>query len=293
MINLNEEIELKRVIYYRHLSRIRNLPSVPTLMMEISRLLEDPKTSAAELGRIISKDQAMVAKVLMVANSPLYGIPRKVSTVEFAIVILGFNHIKNIVVALSVMDAFKNGENKNWNKNKFWTHSLATGVLSKRIAADLGYKRTGEAFTAGLLHDLGISAIQRYFNKEFNEIVNLVETEKVRYDVAEKATLGLTHSEIGQFLIKNWNLPDLLGDAVRYHHNPSEAEEDKILPSIIHLADYMTQKYQQGNFDWDENITFDKEIIHNLSFGDVSYLNSFVDSYKDLFTEHINTIQLY
>ena len=293
MVNLNEEIELKRAIYYRHLSRIRNLPSIPSLMIEVSRLLDDPKTSASELGKIISQDQAMVAKVLMVANSPLYGIPRKVSTVEFAIVILGFNHIKNIVVALSVMDAFNDNNNKNWNRKNFWTHSLATGVLSKRIAADLGYSKTGEAFTSGLLHDLGISAIQRYFKKEFEEILNLVETEKVRFEVAEKLVIGLTHAEVGQFLIKNWNLPNALGDAVRYHHLPSEADDSKILPSIIHLADYMTLKYQQGNFEWDENMEFDKEIVRHLSFGDITYLNSFVDSYKDLFEEHINSLQIF
>jgi HD-like signal output (HDOD) protein len=234
----------------------------------------------------------MVAKVLMVANSPLYGIPRKVSTVEFAIVILGFNHIKNIVVALSVMDAFQGKSKVKWNRNKFWTHSLATGVLAKRIATDLGYGKSGEAFTAGLLHDLGISALQRYFTKEFSEICNLVEREKLRYDAAEKLTIGLTHSEIGEFLIKNWNLPESLSDAVKYHHKPADAPNDKILPSIIHLADYMTQKYQLGDYDWDENMEFDKSIIQNLRLGDTNYLNSFVESYKNLFNEHITNLEV-
>jgi HD-like signal output (HDOD) protein len=292
MTKTTAEIESKRVLYYRHLSRIRNLPSIPSLMLEVSRLLDDPRTSATELGRIISQDQAMVAKVLMVANSPLYGIPRKVSTVEFAIVILGFNHIKNIVVALSVMDAFQGKSKVKWNRNKFWTHSLATGVLAKRIATDLGYGKSGEAFTAGLLHDLGISALQRYFTKEFSEICNLVEREKLRYDAAEKLTIGLTHSEIGEFLIKNWNLPESLSDAVKYHHKPADAPNDKILPSIIHLADYMTQKYQLGDYDWDENMEFDKSIIQNLRLGDTNYLNSFVESYKNLFNEHITNLEV-
>lgn len=292
MVNLNEEIVLKKNLYYKHLSRIRNLPSIPTLMLEVSRLLDDPKTSATELGKIISRDQAMVAKVLMIANSPLYGIPRKVSTVEFAIVILGFNHIKNIVVALSVMDAFQNANKRKWNRNKFWIHSMAMGVLSKRIAGDLGFGKTGEAFTAGLLHDLGISALQRYFPNEFASILKLVETEKLRHLTAEKMTMGLTHAEIGQFLIDNWNLPENLSNAVRFHHEPSCAD-DSALASIIHLADFMTQKFQKGDFDWDENIEFDQGIIKNLSFGDSAYLNSFVDSYKELFAEHINSIQLF
>ncbi|HET56670.1 MAG TPA: HDOD domain-containing protein [Ignavibacteria bacterium] len=293
MVNLNEEIEIKRNLYSKHLSRIRNLPSIPSLMLEVSRLLEDPRTSATELGRLISRDQAMVAKVLMVANSPLYGIPRKVSTVEFAIVILGFNHIKNIVVALSVMNAFQSTNKRKWNRSKFWAHSIAMGVLSKRIAGDLGFGRTGEAFTAGLLHDLGISAIQRYFPNEFNNINKLVEIENIRHITAEKMTMGLTHAEIGQFLINNWNLPENLANAVRYHHEPSEAQEETILPSIIHLADFMTQKFRNGDFDWDENLEFDQGIINNLSLGDPVYLNSFIDSYKELFTEHINSIQLF
>lgn len=292
MTSTREEIEARRDHYYKRLVRIKNLPSIPSLLLEISRLLDDPNTSASELGRIISKDQSMVAKVLMVANSPLYGIPRKVSTVDFAIVILGFNHIKNIVVALSVMDAFQSKTSSNWDKSRFWTHSLATGVLAKRIAGDLGYGRIGEAFTAGLLHDLGISAIQRYFPNEYERILRFVDKEGTRYTVAEKSILGLTHAEVGQFLISNWNLPDALGEAVRFHHQPALAENDKVLSAIIHLADFLTQKYQQGNFDWDENIQLDTSIVDILSLRDMNYLNAFIDSYGELIQEHINSIHL-
>ena len=97
---------------------IRNLPSIPVVMTEASNLLENPRTSAAELGKLISKDQGLTAKILSVANSPLYGLPRRVSTIEFAIVILGFDHIKNIVIALSMIEAFKNESGKNWNRKR-------------------------------------------------------------------------------------------------------------------------------------------------------------------------------
>lgn len=292
MYDIKTEIEYKKALYTRQLLRIKNLPSIPAIMMEVSSLLNDPKTSASELGRIIAKDQAMVAKLLMIANSPLYGIPRKVSTVEFAIVILGFNHIKNIVVALSIMDAFQEKSRLFWNREKFWTHSLVIGVLSKRIAFDLGLTISSEAFTAGLLHDLGISAIQRFFPVEFNKICHLVETENIRYSVAEKLTIGLTHCEVGQFLINNWNLPQNLSNAVRFHHEPGQMDENNTLASIIHLADYMTQRYQQGDFNWDENMEFDSSIIQSLSFTDTYHLNAFVDSYKELIEEHINSIEL-
>ena len=109
------EILPEKRTYLKLLSSIRNLPSMPAVMIEVSKLLSNPMTSANDLGRTISKDQGLVAKILTVANSPLYGIPRRVSTIEFAIVILGFDHIKNIVMALSMIEAFKKGGGKNWD----------------------------------------------------------------------------------------------------------------------------------------------------------------------------------
>jgi HD-like signal output (HDOD) protein len=99
MTNYLENTEVIRERNKRLLSGIRNLPSVPFIMVEVSKMLDNPRTGASDLGKLISKDQAMVAKILSVANSPLYGLPRRVSTIEFAIVILGFDHIKNIVIA--------------------------------------------------------------------------------------------------------------------------------------------------------------------------------------------------
>lgn len=293
MVSMTDNIERKKIINLENLSRIRNLPAIPTIMMEVSNLLENPNTSASELGRAISRDQAMVAKVLTIANSPLYGLPRKVSTVEFAIVILGFDHIKNIVIALSVMEAFKNKNGKGWNRQQFWMHSLATAVLSKRISEDLGYGKSGEAFTAGLLHDLGISTMQRYFNKEYSMINELADKEQIRYLNAERQVLGIDHCIMGQFLIDNWNLPESLSEAVLYHHAPSEAGSNKVLPSIIHLADFMTQVYRKGDFFWDENMKLDTNIIDILSLGDQTYLSSFIESYSEIFEKHIehsNTI---
>ena len=187
MTNYLENTEVIREKNKRLLTGIRNLPSVPFIMVEVSKMLDNPRTGASDLGKLISKDQAMVAKILSVANSPLYGLPRRVSTIEFAIVILGFDHIKNIVYdeaktkfaeALSMMEAFKSKEDKNWNRRAFWLHSLITASAAKRIADDLGYRKSGEAFTCGLLHDLGISVIQRYFYEGFKEICTLVKVYK-------------------------------------------------------------------------------------------------------------------
>lgn len=269
--------------YLEFLSNVRNLPSLPSAMFEVSKLLENPMTSATELGRVISRDQGLVAKILTMANSPLYGLPRRVSTIEFAIVILGFEHIKNVVIALSIIETFKSKNDVNWNRESYWGHSLITASAAKRIADDLGYAKSGEAFTAGLLHDLGISIIQRYFNREYLMICDLVEKEGMRYLNAEEQVMGITHQEVGQFLITKWNLPKSLSDPIAYHHHPSESEDNMVISSIIHLADYMTQRLGYGQFKWDECLQLDEQIIDILNMGDQKYLFEFIQTYEELF----------
>ncbi len=290
MNNGNVENINEKKIYIRLLSSIRNLPSIPIVMFEVSKLLNNPNTSATELGRMISKDQGLVAKILTVANSPLYGLPRRVSTIEFAIVILGFEHIKNIVIALSMIEAFKKDGMKDWDSKAYWNHSIITAATAKRIADDLYFPKSGEAFTAGLLHDLGISIIQRYFNKEFNSINNLVDSQQMRYIKAEEQILGLTHQEIGKFLISRWNLPASLGDVICFHHQPSLSEENKVMASIVHLADYMTQRLNIGGFYWDDNMELDENVIKILNFGSETNLTRFIDNYSELLKSQNETI---
>ena len=250
----SSETTMPKRNYKDYLINIRNLPSIPVVIFEVSRLLDDPLTSASELAELINKDQGMVAKILTVANSPLYGLPRKVSTIEFAIVILGFENIKNIITALSMIETLKSKTDKYWNRKKYWLHSLATASISKKIADDVGYAKSGEAFTAGLLHDLGISIIQRFFNKEFVEISKKVIEQGFNYLETEQEVLGATHQEVGYFLAEKWNLPQPLANTILYHHNPLKCEEHKALTSIVHLGDYMTQKLQRGCFNWDDSI---------------------------------------
>ena len=269
------------------LSSVNNIPPVPYIIHEVSTLVGDPKTSAAILGKIISKDQGLVTKILTVANSPLYGIPRRVSTIDFAIVVLGFNQIKNIVIALSMLDTLQKIGNRKFQQKKYWLHSLLTASASQRIADDLGYQTSGEAFTAGLLHDLGIPIIYKLFNDEFKKIEAAVSKEKISHLEAEKKCLGLTHQEVGRFLLDKWNLPISIAEVISHHHQPSLSEEHSELTALIHLADFMTKKLMIGSFSWDSTSEIDLEIIDILKLGDEEYLENFIYSYKELFEEQI------
>jgi len=277
------EAEEKRKKTELVLANVYNLPAIPTVMMEITKLLEKPAVSTSELAKVIGKDQAITSKVLAIANSPFYGLPRKVSTIDFAILIIGFQDMKNIVTALSMMEAFKNKTDKNLNQKEFWMHSIMTGLASKKIAEDLGYRSGSEAFVAGLIHDLGIPVLHKYFHTNFLVICEKVNTAKMRFIEAEMEVLGLTHQEIGRYLALKWNFPPVLCDTILSHHIPGNSIENKFLTSIVHIADYATQRLQVGNFYWDTDYQIDDSIFDTLEFSNIEHLNQFIDKYRELF----------
>lgn len=274
------------------LSKIYNLPAIPRVVFEVSTMIEDPNVSIAHLSSVIAKDQGLVTKILSIANSPLYGLPRKVTTIEFAVVVLGLSNVKNVVTALSMIDAFKNMNDKYLNQQEYWLHCILTGAASKRIAEELGFRNSGEAFLAGLLHDLGVPVLHKYFHNEFVKIWDLKNNAGLDIITAEQEVIGMNHQEIGAYLLNKWNLPSILSEAVLHHHNPSESLDGKQLASLIHLADYMTQKLQIGNFVFDENITLDKSIVNTLNLGDEYYLEKFINSYSELFIHHSKIVRL-
>jgi len=289
MLDDLKEESLDKIRRKSYLLNIRNLPPIPNVIIRLSQLLDDPMTPTHEIGRIISQDQALTTKILTVANSPLYGLPRKVPSIDFAILVLGFEQIRQIVIALSLIDTFKNENSKYWNRKTFWTHSFLTALLAKAIATDTGYPKTGEAFTAGLLHDLGISVVQKYFNKEFILINDLVSTDSISFHEAELKVLDLTHEEIGKLLCDKWNLPNALGESISCHQNPSEAKENKELASIIHLADYATQVLDLGKFLWDDNYKLDENVVSILKLGSTEYLNKFLESYTQQIKQQLES----
>ena len=281
-------IQEKRKQSEAMLSNIYNLPAMSSAVMEVSKLLDDPSTNAAELGRIIGKDQGMSTKILSIANSPLYGLPRKVSTIDFAILIIGYQDIKNIVVALTMVESFKNKSDKYFNQADFWKHSIITGSASKRIAEDLGYRIGSEAFVAGLLHDLGIPVMHKYFNSAYEAIANEFTSSEKSLEEIELEQVGMTHSEIGKFLSNKWKLPVHLCETIEFHHKPKLSTNSDVLTAVVHLADYMTQYLELGNFYLDDRFQLDESIFETLKINE-SDLEGFMESYRNLFIEELNS----
>jgi len=225
---------------------IRDLPTLPVVANNIIQITQNPKSSALEVGKAISQDQALTSKVLRMANSAYYGFPQKITTINHAIVILGFASIRNLVLAVSVFDMFSK-RSGNFDRGGFWKHSLACGVTAKLIAKRLGINNFEEIFISGLIHDLGKLVLDAYFGEEFTRVIDLVKVKGIPIREAEQELLGLDHAAVGGILANKWNLPPQLLKVIRFHHNPPQAGESMRVVAIVHVADVLCRAAGIGN----------------------------------------------
>lgn len=272
------------------LERIKNLPALPSVADEALRILNNSNSSKNDVVNIVSKEQSFIAKILTIANSPIYGLRKEVSTLSFAVFVLGLREIKKVLFALSFLTSFKMTKDKNFNPEKFWIHSFVVGNLSRKIAMDLDIQNSGEAFISGFLHDFSVSVLHRDFKEEFNEIIKLVNDGFV-YDEAELKVLGLRHTDISKIVLDSWDFPNIIIDAVVSHHKPSEAKYDGSLTSVVHFADYITNKFEVADLCWDRDFELDESIVEKLQFSSLDSLHEFAETYVGYIKDQIHSIR--
>ncbi|MDR1658094.1 MAG: HDOD domain-containing protein [Deltaproteobacteria bacterium] len=230
-----------RVQAKREVRRIKNLPTVPGIVAKISRMVENPETSAAEVGRLISQDQVLSAKVLRMANSAFFGMSRKISSISQALVILGFEVVKGLVLTSSVFDMIQK------SMAGLWEHSIGCAAASGAVATLLGRDDAEEILVAGLLHDLGKVVLALNLPEEMNLVREKVKNGKVLFYEAENEVLDFDHSELGQWLAEHWNLPESLAEPMRLHHRPEKAVLKPECTAIVHIADIIIRAKGFGN----------------------------------------------
>jgi HD-like signal output (HDOD) protein len=291
MIADTQDVLQKRERTEKVLSSVVNLPVIPKVMFETIKLLDNKYTTAGELNKVISKDQALLTKILTIANSPLYGLQRKVTTIEYAILVLGYRELKNIISALSVAEAFRNKTDKYLNSKEFMLHSYLTGTACKKIASDIGFNNSGEAFIAGFLHDIGISVMHRYLHSSFINIIESVESKGITYYEAEMDILGMTHEQIGFFLLDRWNFPKEISDPILSHHKPTESSSIPVLGAIVNMADYITNKLKLTNAPWDNDVELAPFTQAKFNLERELDVERFIDGYKDIFWNQIEFVR--
>ena len=215
-----------------------NIATIPDIVAKLRRSMDSRSASAMAVGEEISKDQVLAAKVLRLVNSGFYGFRTPITTITQAMVLLGFDVVKTLVLSASVLDIL---ELMNKYLSGLWEHSLATARVANVLAEGMRLQNPEEVAVAGLLHDLGKVIIAQRFPAENREIRARVETAGGLQLDGERAVLGVTHPEIGMWLLRKWGLPDKLVYPIGYHHAFHRSREFADRTAIVHVADILVR----------------------------------------------------
>jgi putative nucleotidyltransferase with HDIG domain len=229
--------------------KVQQLPSLSLVLMEVLHSFDNEEVDVATLVGKISRDQGLTARILRVANSPFYGLPSRVSSIGEAVVVLGFNNIRSLAVAAGIINQFPPAEGKVFDRTQFWRHSIGTGVCAKVLAARFG-KDQEEAFTAGLLHDIGVLVLDAYFHQDFERVLAYGVAEDCFFTQAESAVLGLSHGAIGFEVARQWKFPPAIQCAIRDHHLPDSGTPAS-LTDMVHLANVLCHALEIGRVSSD------------------------------------------
>jgi HD-like signal output (HDOD) protein len=231
----------------RMLDRITDLPTLPTIYTKVNELIQSERASADEIAMVIESDQAISVKILRLVNSSFFGFSRKITKVQQAVVLLGFNTVRNAVLSISVFDSLKSNGESQFDRRAFWKHSIATGVIATSVGRNLGLSQTDEAFPAGVLHDLGKLFLDSYLPQYFNRILKVTQEKGIFIRQAERDVIGICHTELGEYLMERWKLPHVLVEAVALHHSPTIIRSNPQLVALTHIGDALARRLGIGS----------------------------------------------
>ncbi len=268
---MNKEKIIKKIN-----SKIEELPTLPEVISKILTITDDTKSNISDVTKIISRDPALMSKILKVANSAYYGSLQNVSELDSAVKLLGFNMVRSLALSIGVITSLPGGRKVPYfSPEGLWWHSGAVAILIRELGKKYHKKEPNEyLFTIGLLHDIGKIVLCEFFHDEFHEaLVYANERENIELINAEKATLGIDHFEIGSMLLKRWNFPEKI-------INPITFQNEKILPAdisrldvvLLRLANSLAQELAPGeegnivaNMIEDKDLKFLKILENNLN----------------------------
>jgi putative nucleotidyltransferase with HDIG domain len=231
---------LDRTAIEERVDALASLPTVPDVVRDISRMTASRRTTANDIAAALMRDQGITAHILRLVNSPVYGFPERIASVGHAVVLLGFNVVKGIVLGTAVFEAL------GGHMRGLWEHSLGTALIGRRIAREKGLPDPEELLVPGLLHDLGKLALSHLYPEEYARIVAAAEARGCHIRETERRVLGVTHDEVGDWLAARWHFPARLREPIRWHHDPGSGEQAPMVCAVVHLADILARVMGYG-----------------------------------------------
>ena len=232
------------------LQKVSTFPSMPKAAIKLRALISKEDVSIAEIERILRQDPGLAANVLRLANSAFFGIPTKVATLKQAVMLLGVQRFSKIAVGACMNKTMDTAvEGYGLSPGGLWLHSIAVSTTAEALAKNMKLAETNDFFTPALLHDIGKLVLGKFVKVEQPKIDSLV-AEGVPFVMAEKEVLKTDHAEIGALILSKWSFPEVLINAVRWHHYPEGLEHSNLHPEIVYIANLLC--HSSGNCKSDE-----------------------------------------
>lgn len=229
-------------------------PEHGPLLEQLLALMRDPASSVSQLGAVVSRDKTLSERILQRANSPVLGLPSRVSTVSQAVTLLGFEALRDTLMRMVVSGALHTVVTLFSHYEEFWRHSIACGLAARLLARKHGRVRPDDAFVAGLFHDLGMIIPSEHAGG--SRRLNVI-------DGSGHAPVE-HHEEAGALLVERWGLGDRIVDAIRYHHHPASAVHDQVLAATVHVADILCRRMGIGCYSGDGDVSMDPAALKLL-----------------------------
>ncbi|MCL4537429.1 MAG: HDOD domain-containing protein [Nitrospirae bacterium] len=217
------------------IEKIDTLPTIPSVLRKLLVVIENPGISLNEVGSFISNDPVLTSRVLKVVNSPVYGFPGRISSVSQALILLGLNVVKGMLLGVSVFEAMQK------TMVGLWEHSLGCAITARIIAKKKDLKEPEEVSVAALLHDIGKVVLGLKFPDEYKKIMAEAETKDIFIFDAEKNYFGINHADAGAWIAQKWNFPYRLVEVIEYHHKPHLSKNVTMQTAIVHLSDILVR----------------------------------------------------
>jgi len=206
--------------------KMRTLPSFPTLYLEIIKEIESQTSSIQAIAKIVARDPGITAKILQVANSAAFGLSEKVNDPVEAVQQLGMTTVRSLVLSAQVYSSFAPGRLPAFSADALWAHLMKCGDLARTILRRerAEFAEAEDAFTAGMLHDMGKLMLADSLPDQFNEALALAKSERIPLTEAEREVFGATHAGLAAYLLGLWGLPAAIVEAVAFHHSPEQSD---------------------------------------------------------------------
>ena len=284
-----DKATLRNKIY----SKINELPTLPSTIGRLLTLFEDKNSNASLITEVILKDPSLAAKILKVANSAYYGFSQKISDLERAVALLGFNMVKSLAISISVMKNLPLKNKTSLSGKELWNHSVTVAILMREMGKRLYNEKENEyLFILGLLHDVGLVVFDQFFNESYQEVTKEADyVDRKDFYKIEQRIIGFDHGETGGILLTRWNFPPIISQSVTGHHHFFEDEPTREI-ALLKLGDKISHIDTQSEVKFQE---LDEELNSVLQWlgTDNSFINEILDfreSVKDEIASFFNAV---